>query len=182
MLVWGEADSETSSNQGVLLTYPYEEVGPLNPPSPTSESEPDDEIEVEYAVESEDETVPASVHEVDESSTASFLREDSDGLLPGLMRRDINSLFGKAINKVLLAFNFALLCAFSSSTLERITVCLPSTVFVTIGFGSMRKFDGLSRLSIPLLLEKSRSCCIKGLQLIQKLLTSSYNTCWIPIE
>ncbi|GJR29096.1 hypothetical protein Tco_1105328 [Tanacetum coccineum] len=30
-----------------------------------------------------------------ESSTASFLREDSDGLLPGLMRRDINSLFGR---------------------------------------------------------------------------------------
>nr|GEX16701.1 hypothetical protein [Tanacetum cinerariifolium] len=30
-----------------------------------------------------------------ESSTAPFLREDSDGLLPGLMRRDINSLFGR---------------------------------------------------------------------------------------
>ncbi|GJX22662.1 hypothetical protein Tco_0227107 [Tanacetum coccineum] len=59
------------------------------------ESEPDDEIEVEDAVESEDETVPASVHEVVESSTAPFLREDSDGLLPGLMRRDINSLFGR---------------------------------------------------------------------------------------
>ncbi|GJZ65630.1 hypothetical protein Tco_0622326 [Tanacetum coccineum] len=37
----------------------------------------------------------ASVHEVGESSTAPFLREDSDGLLPGLMRRDINSLFGR---------------------------------------------------------------------------------------
>nr|GEV11338.1 reverse transcriptase domain-containing protein [Tanacetum cinerariifolium] len=34
------------------------------------------------AFESEDETVPASVHEVGESSTTSFLREDSDGLLP----------------------------------------------------------------------------------------------------
>ncbi|GJU16156.1 hypothetical protein Tco_1144122 [Tanacetum coccineum] len=54
-----------------------------------------DEIEVEDAVESEDETVPASVHKVGESSTAPFLREDSDGLLPGLMRRDINSLFGQ---------------------------------------------------------------------------------------
>ncbi|GJY89668.1 hypothetical protein Tco_0504864 [Tanacetum coccineum] len=43
----------------------------------------------------EDETVPASVHEVGESSTAPFLHEDSDGLLPGLMRRDINSLFGR---------------------------------------------------------------------------------------
>nr|GFB87848.1 hypothetical protein [Tanacetum cinerariifolium] len=34
------------------------------------------------------------MHEVGESSTAPLLREDSDGLLPGLMRRDINSLFG----------------------------------------------------------------------------------------
>ncbi|GJR77773.1 hypothetical protein Tco_0090138 [Tanacetum coccineum] len=59
-------------------------------------SEPEDVIEVENTIESEDETVPASVHEVGESSTAPFLREDSDGLLPGLMRRDINSLFGKA--------------------------------------------------------------------------------------
>ncbi|GKD52335.1 hypothetical protein Tco_1281311, partial [Tanacetum coccineum] len=39
--------------------------------------------------------VPASVHEVGESSTAPFLCEDSDGLLPGLMKRDINSLFGR---------------------------------------------------------------------------------------
>ncbi|GKF89061.1 hypothetical protein Tco_0263024, partial [Tanacetum coccineum] len=30
-----------------------------------------------------------------ESSTTPFLRKDSDGLLPGLMRRDINSLFGR---------------------------------------------------------------------------------------
>ncbi|GKA71230.1 putative reverse transcriptase domain-containing protein, partial [Tanacetum coccineum] len=49
--------------------------------------------EVEDTVKPEDETIPASVHEVGESSTATFLREDSDGLLPGLMRRDINSLF-----------------------------------------------------------------------------------------
>ncbi|GKE43062.1 hypothetical protein Tco_1470346 [Tanacetum coccineum] len=71
------------------------EVDPLNPPPPASESEPDDEIGVEDAVEFEDESVSASVHEVGESSTAPFLREDSDGLLPGLMRRDINSLFGR---------------------------------------------------------------------------------------
>ncbi|GKD83556.1 hypothetical protein Tco_1350395, partial [Tanacetum coccineum] len=42
-----------------------------------------------------DETVPTSVHEVGESSTASFYHEDSDGLLPGLIRRDSNSLFGR---------------------------------------------------------------------------------------
>nr|GEU99921.1 putative reverse transcriptase domain-containing protein [Tanacetum cinerariifolium] len=47
------------------LTYPYEEMDHLNPPPPASESEPDDEI------------------------------EDSDSLLPGLMRRDINSLFSR---------------------------------------------------------------------------------------
>ncbi|GJS60563.1 hypothetical protein Tco_0655347 [Tanacetum coccineum] len=50
--------------------------------------------EVENPIEHEDKTVHASVHKVGESSTAPFLREDSDGLLPGLMRRDINSLFG----------------------------------------------------------------------------------------
>ncbi|GJU04022.1 hypothetical protein Tco_1114360 [Tanacetum coccineum] len=77
------------------LTYPYEEVDPLNPPPPASESEPEDVNEVENPIESEDETVPACFHEVGESSTAPFLCEDSDGLLPGLMRRDINSLFGR---------------------------------------------------------------------------------------
>ncbi|GKC66867.1 hypothetical protein Tco_1099465, partial [Tanacetum coccineum] len=78
------------------LTYPYEEVYPLNPPMPASESKPEDVIKVEDTIEFEDETIPASIHEVGESFTAHFLREDSDGLLPGLMRRDINSLFGKA--------------------------------------------------------------------------------------
>ncbi|GJX03317.1 hypothetical protein Tco_0189233 [Tanacetum coccineum] len=89
-----EVDIEEDENEPEL-TYPYEEVGLLNPSLPDSESEPDDEIEVEDAVESEDETVPASVHEIGESSTATFLREDSDGLLLGLIRKDINSLFGR---------------------------------------------------------------------------------------
>ncbi|GJZ83520.1 putative reverse transcriptase domain-containing protein [Tanacetum coccineum] len=44
--------------------------------------EHEDVIEVEETVESEDESVPASVHEEGESSTAPFLREDDDGLLP----------------------------------------------------------------------------------------------------
>nr|GEU89733.1 hypothetical protein [Tanacetum cinerariifolium] len=47
------------------LTYLYEEVDPLNPPPPASESEPKD------------------------------VTEDNDGLLPGLIRREINSLFGQ---------------------------------------------------------------------------------------
>ncbi|GJW11722.1 hypothetical protein Tco_1577549 [Tanacetum coccineum] len=45
------------------LTYPYEEMDPLNPPPPTSESEPEDVIEVENPIEQKDETVPTSVHE-----------------------------------------------------------------------------------------------------------------------
>nr|GEV02189.1 putative reverse transcriptase domain-containing protein [Tanacetum cinerariifolium] len=59
------------------------------------ESEPEDVNEVENTIEHEDEIVPASVHEVGKSSTTSFPREYSDGLLPGLMRRDINSFFGR---------------------------------------------------------------------------------------
>ncbi|GJT55398.1 hypothetical protein Tco_0990452 [Tanacetum coccineum] len=63
-----EVDIEEDENEPEL-TYPYEEVDPLNPPPPASESKPEDVIEVEDT--------------------------DSDGLLPGLMRRDINSLFGR---------------------------------------------------------------------------------------
>nr|GEX57086.1 hypothetical protein [Tanacetum cinerariifolium] len=43
----------------------------------------------------EDETIPASVQKVGELSAAPFLQEDSDILFPGLIRRDINSLFGR---------------------------------------------------------------------------------------
>ncbi|GKG17442.1 hypothetical protein Tco_0362399, partial [Tanacetum coccineum] len=89
-----EVDIEEDENEPEL-TYLYEEVDPLNPLPPAFESEPKDVIEVENLIEHEDETVLASVHEVGESSTATFLREDSDGLLPGLMKRDINSLFGR---------------------------------------------------------------------------------------
>nr|GEY87084.1 putative reverse transcriptase domain-containing protein [Tanacetum cinerariifolium] len=45
------------------LTYPYKEMDPLNPPSPASESELDDEIEVENQIEHKDDTIPASVYE-----------------------------------------------------------------------------------------------------------------------
>ncbi|GJQ89627.1 hypothetical protein Tco_0000766 [Tanacetum coccineum] len=58
------------------------------------ENEAEDVIEVEDTIEPEDETVTASVHEVGESSTATFLREDGDILLFGFMWRDIDSLFG----------------------------------------------------------------------------------------
>nr|GEU35691.1 reverse transcriptase domain-containing protein [Tanacetum cinerariifolium] len=59
-----DIDDEEDDNEPELI-YPYEEVDPLNPSSPASESKPEDMI------------------------------EDRDGLLPGLMRRDINSLFGQ---------------------------------------------------------------------------------------
>ncbi|GJU98633.1 hypothetical protein Tco_1327904, partial [Tanacetum coccineum] len=52
-----------------VLTYPYEEVDPLNPLPPASDSEPEDVIKVEDTI--------------------------NDVLLHGLMRRDINSLFGR---------------------------------------------------------------------------------------
>nr|GEU54868.1 hypothetical protein [Tanacetum cinerariifolium] len=89
-----EIDIEEDGNE-LELTYPYEEVDPLNPLPLAFESEPDNEIEVENPIEHEDETVPASVYEVGESSAAPFLREDSDSLRPGLMRMDINSLFAR---------------------------------------------------------------------------------------
>ncbi|GKE88566.1 hypothetical protein Tco_1566041, partial [Tanacetum coccineum] len=64
-----EVNIEEDENEHEL-SYPYEEVDPLNPPPPASESEPEDVNKVENPIESEDETVPASVYEVGESSTA----------------------------------------------------------------------------------------------------------------
>nr|GEX09841.1 hypothetical protein [Tanacetum cinerariifolium] len=55
------------------LTYPYEEVDPLNPLPPATESGPADEIEVKNLIEHENETVSASVYEVGELSAAPFL-------------------------------------------------------------------------------------------------------------
>nr|GEV72010.1 uncharacterized mitochondrial protein AtMg00810-like [Tanacetum cinerariifolium] len=87
-----EVDIKEDRNEPEL-TYPSEEVDPLNPSSYAYKSKPKDVIEVQNPIKHEDETVPASVHEVGESSTTPFLHEDDDGLLPGFMRRDINSLF-----------------------------------------------------------------------------------------
>ncbi|GJZ96372.1 hypothetical protein Tco_0668706 [Tanacetum coccineum] len=53
-----EVDIEEDENEPEL-TYPYEEVDPLNLPLPASESEPDDEIKVENPLEHENETIPA---------------------------------------------------------------------------------------------------------------------------
>ncbi|GJR85086.1 putative reverse transcriptase domain-containing protein [Tanacetum coccineum] len=92
-----EIDIKEDENEP-KLTYPYEEVDPLNPPPPAFESEPDDEIKIENPIEHEDETIPVSVYEVGELSTAAIPREDDDRLLHGFMRRDIESLFGRMVN------------------------------------------------------------------------------------
>nr|GEZ79458.1 hypothetical protein [Tanacetum cinerariifolium] len=91
-----DVDIEEDENEP-KLTYPYEEIDPLNTLPPAFKSEPEDAIEVENPIEHKDETVLASVHEAGESSTAPLLCEDSGGLLPGLMRRDINSLCRKPL-------------------------------------------------------------------------------------
>nr|GEY05060.1 hypothetical protein [Tanacetum cinerariifolium] len=67
-----EVNIEEDENDS-KLTYPYEEVDPLNPSPPASESEPKDVTKVENTIELEDETIPASVHEVGESSNAPFV-------------------------------------------------------------------------------------------------------------
>ncbi|GKF42852.1 hypothetical protein Tco_0126194, partial [Tanacetum coccineum] len=66
-----EVDIKEDENEPDF-TCPYEEMDSLNPPSPASESEPDNEIEVENLIEHEDETIPVSVYEVGESSTAAI--------------------------------------------------------------------------------------------------------------
>nr|GEY11397.1 putative reverse transcriptase domain-containing protein [Tanacetum cinerariifolium] len=57
-----EVDIEVDKNEPEL-TYPYEEMDPLNPPPPAFELEPKDVTEVENPIENEYETVPASVYE-----------------------------------------------------------------------------------------------------------------------
>nr|GFA02981.1 reverse transcriptase domain-containing protein [Tanacetum cinerariifolium] len=57
-----EADIKEDKNKPEL-TYPYEEVDPLNASSPAFDSELGDVIEVENTIEHEDETIPASFHE-----------------------------------------------------------------------------------------------------------------------
>nr|GEX28655.1 putative reverse transcriptase domain-containing protein [Tanacetum cinerariifolium] len=75
-----EIDIEEDKNKPEL-TYPYEEVDPLNPPPSASESEPDDEIEVENPIKPEDETVPASIYEMDSISRRLYSRKMAHALV-----------------------------------------------------------------------------------------------------
>nr|GEV65877.1 putative reverse transcriptase domain-containing protein [Tanacetum cinerariifolium] len=52
---------------------------------------------VENTIEHEDEIVPASVHEIGESSTAPFLQEDSDCRFPGLKGKAKDEYYSKVI-------------------------------------------------------------------------------------
>nr|GEU95484.1 hypothetical protein [Tanacetum cinerariifolium] len=69
-----EVDIEEDDNEPEL-TYPYEEVDPLNLLPPASELEPEDLIKVEDMVESEDETAAASVHEVGTAAMENLVRK-----------------------------------------------------------------------------------------------------------
>nr|GEZ47879.1 hypothetical protein [Tanacetum cinerariifolium] len=82
-----DIDDEEDENEPEFK-FPYEEVDPFSPSPPASDSEPEDVIEVEDTVEPEDETVPATVHEIAESSIVTFLRENG---------KEICKYYGKLI-------------------------------------------------------------------------------------
>nr|GEV94079.1 reverse transcriptase domain-containing protein [Tanacetum cinerariifolium] len=63
------------------LTYPYEEVDPLNPLPPASDLEPEDVIEIEDTVEPEDDTVLASVYKMTSLSRRLCGRETAHALV-----------------------------------------------------------------------------------------------------
>ncbi|GKB21090.1 putative reverse transcriptase domain-containing protein [Tanacetum coccineum] len=87
-----EVDIEEDENEPELA-YPYEEVDPLNPPPPAFESEPDDEIKVEDAVEPEIETVPVSVYEsapMTQSAIRQMIKESVDAAIAAERARKAN--------------------------------------------------------------------------------------------
>nr|GEV04946.1 putative reverse transcriptase domain-containing protein [Tanacetum cinerariifolium] len=90
-----EIDIKEDKNEPKLI-YPYKEVDPLNPPPPTSESKPDDEIEVENPIEHEDKTVPASVHEMSSISRRLCSHETAHALVEKKGKAK-DKLYGKLI-------------------------------------------------------------------------------------
>ncbi|GKB36358.1 ribonuclease H, partial [Tanacetum coccineum] len=91
-----EVDIEEDKNE-LDLAYPYEEVDPLNPPPPASDSEPEDVIKVEDTVESKDETVPASVHEVDDFSFKMIMWSRDGACIGQKEKKEKDEYYGKLI-------------------------------------------------------------------------------------
>ncbi|GJU47227.1 putative reverse transcriptase domain-containing protein [Tanacetum coccineum] len=75
-----EVDIEEDENEP-KLTYPYEEMDPLNPLPPASESEPEDVTKAKNTIEHKDETVPASVHKMASLSRRLCCRETVHALV-----------------------------------------------------------------------------------------------------
>ncbi|GJY73577.1 hypothetical protein Tco_0478008 [Tanacetum coccineum] len=94
----------------VPVVEPNQHNGVPVVPEPVLEDEDEDPEEEEFKEEEEDPHEEEDDMEVDieedenepeltcETSTAAIPREDGDRLLPGFMRRDINSLFGRMVN------------------------------------------------------------------------------------
>ncbi|GJR91197.1 hypothetical protein Tco_0215208 [Tanacetum coccineum] len=91
-----DVDDDDEMNEPELI-FPYEEADPLNPPPPGSDSKP--EVEIVPARGPTFQLPPhisrfsGSVYIQGEPSSAAYVDDDGDSLMPGCMRRDINSLF-----------------------------------------------------------------------------------------
>ncbi|GJV88253.1 putative reverse transcriptase domain-containing protein [Tanacetum coccineum] len=91
-----EVDIEEDKNE-LDLAYPYEEVDPLNPPPPASDSKPEDVIKVEDTVESKDKTIPASVHEVDDFSFKMIMWSRDGACIGQKEKKEKDEYYGKLI-------------------------------------------------------------------------------------
>ncbi|GJU05571.1 putative reverse transcriptase domain-containing protein [Tanacetum coccineum] len=78
---------------------PYEDVDPLNPPPPGSDSKSKDEViptsGLTFQLPPPIRKFSGSIYVRGESSFPAYVDDDGDSLTPGYMRRDINSLFGR---------------------------------------------------------------------------------------
>ncbi|GJS25926.1 putative reverse transcriptase domain-containing protein [Tanacetum coccineum] len=90
----GNAEEKAEYENEPELTFPYEEVDPLNPPPPASDFEPKDVIEVEDTVNLEDEIVPASVHEsapLTQAAVRRMIKESVDDAIAAERARHANA-------------------------------------------------------------------------------------------
>ncbi|GJU65140.1 hypothetical protein Tco_1246975 [Tanacetum coccineum] len=176
-----EVNIEEDKNEPEL-TYPYEEVDPLNPPPPASESEPEDAIEVENPIEHEDEAVPANVYEVGKSSTAPFLREDN--VLLRLCGREMAHALVEKKGKAKDEYYGKLILDLGNevrSNVEQGTATMEKLVKVVMGFVLEERPN--EAIDVPIKDEKSPSYEPRGssrdayeiLQLIHRFLKERWN-------